>query len=244
MIALPWRTPPLTPEQERDFFMLMLEDDTEEAPWMVMGDLQFWSATRFAHCLQDFARIARPDWYVASMLPILYTLPDSKRKKVLAPDTFVAIAPDHPRQSFDIAVEGGFPPFVLEVVSPASIERDQDDKHRAYAFLGAQEYALFTPRPGTASTLAGYRRDAAGAFVTWLPDDQGRLWSEFLGLFLVVQGRSLRAQLPDGRFLLTLNQATDALSQTTAALDRAEEELDRLRREVARLRGDADSADQ
>ena len=37
--------------QELAAFLSSLEDDTEEAPWMVMGDAQFWSASRFAHSL-------------------------------------------------------------------------------------------------------------------------------------------------------------------------------------------------
>ena len=45
MVFAPWRRPPLTPEQEDDLFMISLEDDTEDALWMTMGDLQFWSAS-------------------------------------------------------------------------------------------------------------------------------------------------------------------------------------------------------
>src|SRR5205085_333161 len=83
---------------------------TEEAPWMVMGDLQFWSASSFAHSLRSYARERGLGWYVASMLPILYTWPPSRRKHQLAPDVFVALVPEHSRSSFDVAVEGGFPP--------------------------------------------------------------------------------------------------------------------------------------
>src|SRR5437660_6931823 len=112
MVQTPWRQPPLTQEEANDLFMLMLEDDTEEAPWMVMGDLQFWSASSFAHSLRSYARERGLGWYVASMLPILYTWPPSRRKHQLAPDVFVALVPEHSRSSFDVAVEGGFPPFV------------------------------------------------------------------------------------------------------------------------------------
>jgi Uma2 family endonuclease len=233
MVQLPTRHPPLTQEEIDDFFMLMLEDDTEDAPWMIMGDLQFWSASSFAHSLRNHARRQGLPWFVASMLPILYRWPNAARKKALAPDTFVARVPDHPRESFDVEAEGGiFPPFVLEVVSPSSVERDEQEKRQAYNSLGAREYALFTPRQGAASSLAGYRRDAAGHFVPWLPDEQGRLWSEELSLYLVVNGPLLQAQTPDGRLLLTPDQAD-------AAVVRAEEEVARLRRELERYRGSA-----
>ena len=39
MIRVPWLDHPLTEKQVRDHFMLMLEDDTEDKPWMVMGVL-------------------------------------------------------------------------------------------------------------------------------------------------------------------------------------------------------------
>lgn len=64
--------PALTEEESRDLFMIMLEDDTEQAPWMVMGDLQFWSASGFAHSLRNYARELGLPWYVASMMPIRY----------------------------------------------------------------------------------------------------------------------------------------------------------------------------
>ncbi len=52
MIEVPWRQPPLTRQQQHELFMLLLEDDAEDAPWMVMGDLQFWSASSLAHSLR------------------------------------------------------------------------------------------------------------------------------------------------------------------------------------------------
>jgi hypothetical protein len=126
MVQVPWRQPPLTREEEIDLFMLMLEDDAEDAPWMTMEDLQFWPASSFAHSLRNYARKQRLPWYVASMLPILYDWPGASRKKILSPDTFVAFVADGPRSSFDVAAEGGaFPPFVLEVVSPSSAEYDR-----------------------------------------------------------------------------------------------------------------------
>ncbi|HEY8741717.1 MAG TPA: Uma2 family endonuclease [Chloroflexota bacterium] len=155
MIQTRWRRPPLTQEEADDLFMLTLDDDTEDAPWMVMGDLQFWSASGFAHSLRNYAHERGSPWFVASMLPIEYDWPDAPRKKVLSPDTFVVFAPEHARSSYDLEVEGDFPPFVLEVVSPSSTTRDLVAKRKAYALLGVREYALFTPRDGPPSSLEG-----------------------------------------------------------------------------------------
>jgi hypothetical protein len=68
MLKLPWRETPLTKEQADHLFMLMFEDDTEDAPWMTMGDSQFWSASGFAHILRSHAREQNLGWYVASKL--------------------------------------------------------------------------------------------------------------------------------------------------------------------------------
>ena len=265
MLKLPWSDIPLTKQQEDDLFMLLLEDDTEEAPWMTMGDLQFWSASTFAHSLRIHAREQGLGWYVASMLPIMYTWRRFSRKKILSPDTFVAFVPDHPRSSFDVEAEGTFPPFVLEVVSPSSVARDEQEKREAYELLQVREYALFTPRWDVPSTLGGYRREATGMFVPWTTDGQGRLWSEVLGLYLVVRGPLLQAQTPDGQLLLTPEQAVsefrraenarlraeevgrrsdearrdaeEARRQSDEARSHAEEETERLRRELERYRG-------
>lgn len=229
MVQTPWRQPPLTQEEEDDLFMLMLDDDTEDAPWIVMGDLQFWSASGFAHSLRGYAHERGLGWYVASMLPIAYDWPNAARKKQLSPDTFVAFVAERARTTFDVAAEGVFPPFVLEVVSPSSATRDQREKRHAYELLGAREYALFTPREGARSTLEGYRRGVTGHFAPWPLDEQGRLWSEVLGLYLVVRGALLQAQTAEGQLLLTPEQ-------TGAALRRAEDEAEQLRRELERYR--------
>ena len=250
MIKVPWRQPPLTKEEENDLFILMLEDDTEDAPWMVMGDLQFWSASSFAHSLRSYAHEQGFDWYVASMLPITYEWPNAARKKQLSPDTFVAFVEERARTSYDVEAEGGFPPFVLEVVSPSSTARDQQEKRLAYELLGVREYALFTPREGVPSVLEGYRRGATGQFEPWTPDEQGRLWSEVLGLYLVARGALLQAQTAEGRLLLTPEQTGAALRvaeearrreeearrSEEEARRRAEEEAERLRRELERYR--------
>ncbi|MCC6627046.1 MAG: Uma2 family endonuclease [Chloroflexi bacterium] len=234
--AQPTARPKLTRERAIDLFMVMLEDDTEEAPWMVMGDLQFWSASSFAHSLRIYARERGRPWYVASMMPILYRWPTASRKKVLAPDVFVAFVEDHSRESFDTTKGNDFPPFVLEVVSPASRTRDRQDKRQAYDVLGVREYALFTPQRNGPALLGGYRRDARGRFVSWPTDADGRLWSDVLELFLVVRGALLQAQTADGEWLLTPEQTAAARREADDARCAAEAEVAHLRAELERAR--------
>ena len=56
MAQMAWRRPPLTRGEEDDLLFLLLADDEEDAVWMVVGDLQFWSASGFAHSLRAYAR--------------------------------------------------------------------------------------------------------------------------------------------------------------------------------------------
>ncbi|HWE63653.1 MAG TPA: Uma2 family endonuclease [Chloroflexota bacterium] len=256
MHLAPWRQPPLTEEEANTLFMLLLANDEEDAPWMVMGDLQFWSATGFAHSLRGYAHEQGLPWYVAGMLPIEFDWPGVEERRKLAPDTFVAFVPDHPRTSYDLTLEGVFPAFVLEVVSPSSSRRDQRDKRIAYELLGAREYALFTPSTRGISTLQGHRRGAEGRFERWPVDATGRLWSDVLGLFLVVDGTLLQAQTPEGRLLLSpeqemvarlraeeaRRQAEEARQQAEEGRLRAEEENEQLRRELERLRRSPDDS--
>jgi Uma2 family endonuclease len=222
---------PLTEEERKLLFFVTLDDDTEDAPWMVMGSLQFAASSDLFQSLRDYAARNRLPWFVAGMHPIRFTWPPERRKHQLAPDVFVAFAPDHPRSSFDLAVERHVPPFVLEVVSPSSVERDEGDKRWAYEFLGVREYALFTPSADQPSRLTGYRLNATGTFDPWPTDAAGRLWSEVLGLYLVVQGTTIRAATPDGALLPTLTEAVEAREQAVVENERLRRELERLRRE-------------
>lgn len=218
-----------TPLSEEPFIPLV-EDDTEEAPWMVMGDAQFWAASHLATILDAYAQDNARPWYVASMLPILYRRPGEARRRQVAPDVLVAFAPRHARESYDLETEGAFPPFVLEVLSPSSAMRDLEQKRDLYRALGAQEYMLFAPDPRLAEQpLQGYRRTTTGRFERWLPDATGRLWSDVLGLGLVVEGQLLRALHAGGRPLPTYSESEEARR-------RAEEELAAQTEEVARLR--------
>jgi Uma2 family endonuclease len=236
-------TPLPLSDEDRDF-LYALADDTEDAPWMVMSDPQFWSIADFVPALRHYRRRLGLPGYVASMLPILYTVTDSRgriRHKQIAPDAILALVGDHARSSYDLAAEQQPPAFVLEVVSPSSTIRDVRDKVRAYDLLGVEEYALFTP--GDAA-VKGYRRGEAGRFLPWQPDTAGRLWSDVLELWLVSRGGRLRAETRDGVLLRTLEEAEAAEEVERAERERLEAAREADRAELARLRallGDQDA---
>jgi Uma2 family endonuclease len=230
--------PRLSPAELR--FLRTVADDTEEAPWMVMNDRQFWGASGLAWSLEQYARTHDLPWYVGGMLPLTYLPAGAARRKQVAPDVFVAMIEARRRESLAIEEEGT-PPFVLEVVSGSSVKRDLEEKTEIYRLLGAQEYAiarldLALPR------LEGYRRDAGGAWRAWPGETGGGLWSTVLELRLELLGDAVRAVTAAGEILHTLPEAEAAWQQAEAARAeeaharrQAEAELERLRAELERL---------
>lgn len=221
-------------------FLRTVADDTEDAPWMVMNDRQVWNASGLAWSLRSYAAARGLDWYVGGMLPLLFRPAGARRRKQVAPDVFVAFIDDHARESLDVDDEG-MPPFVLEAVSSSSVQRDLEEKERLYRLLGVEEYALVRldlPSP----RLEGYRRDAAGAWGRWRPDERGRLWSAVLGLWLLMQGDDVQAMTPEGELLLSPQQEAQARQQEMQARRQAEQEVARLRAELERLAHDREDA--
>ena len=230
--------PPLSPAELQ--FLRTVAADTEDAPWMVMSERQWRSASALFWSLEVYAQSQPVTWHPGAMLPLTYRPPGARRRKQVAPDVFASVVPLAGRDS--LAVEEGMPPFVLEVVSASSVRRDLEEKRELYRLLGAQEYAivrldLAVPR------LEGYRHDARGMWEAWTPDGTGRLWSAVLGLGLVLRGGEVRAVTRAGALLPTPAEEAQARAQAEAAQAQAEaaraeeaEARSRAEEEVARLR--------
>jgi Uma2 family endonuclease len=197
-----------------------------------MSDWQFAAVNLFYTILKSYVSRLSPPLYVAAMLPIRYhPIPGDPRIQQLAPDIFVARADPHFRSSYRLEEEGITPALVLEVISQESRKRDTVDKRRAYEAMGVEEYLLFDPVGGLLTPrLQGYRREGE-RLVRWERDDEGRLWSEVLGAWLMMVGDDLRLVRQDGT--LEPSPAEEALAR-----ERAEEEVRRLAEEVAHLRAD------
>ena len=93
-----------------------------------------------------------------------------------------------------------------------------------YARMGVQEYYFFTPNPDEipeAPRLLGWR-EINGRAIPIEPDEQGRLWSEFLQSWLVSDGYNLRLYDRSGHRRLTEAEAErKARSGALAAADQA-----------------------
>jgi Uma2 family endonuclease len=100
------------------------------------------------------------------------------------------------------------PGMVLEISSKENWEKDLDpDKNQQkYGQLGVKEYFAFDPLGywREVTRLKGWRYEAGQAFEI-TSQESGWLWSEELGLWLVVEGAELK--LYDQRKQLLLNEA-------------------------------------
>jgi hypothetical protein len=225
-----------------EVFLLTVEDDTEDAPWMVMASLQVRDVDLLKSILHLQIQRSQLPWVVESYLAIRRRRPGSRRDLIAAPDLLLAEAADRLLSSWSVEREGKAPEFVLEVASGASWERDSDDKPGIYRWLGVREYAIFAPeRTDGGPTLFGYQRDDADQWGEWRPDERGVLWSRALGgIGLYVEGDVwLRALDGQGNRLPSPDEwARDEAARAEATAARAEAEIARLREELRRLRGE------
>jgi Uma2 family endonuclease len=233
------------PERER--LVLMLGGDREDSPWMVSTETHLLVVIELLQALQRSLAQHLPGWHVGGEVFVVFG-PGEDGK--VAPDVYAAPVADHPRDSFEVAVEGLFPPFVVEVVSESSRRRDLEDKVTLYDALGVDEYVVVDVtgrgrqgRRGGRSVAAGgvieiwgYRRAEGGHFTPWAPDAQGRLWSGLLPLGLQAEGRRVRVLTAQGEAVPFADEIDVARRVAEVERDAAREE--RQREAAARRRAE------
>jgi Uma2 family endonuclease len=217
---------------DTEWLLLTTPDDTEEAPWMVVPEFQWRVVALLMSVLRLYVRRRGLRWHLAAELKITMPRRIIPRSLDLAPDLMVVEADDAPRTSWDVRVEGQVPPFVLEVVTQDSWERDTVEKPLLYDAMGVQEYVIFAPqRKDGGPLLFGYHRDAEGRFVPWDTDEQGALHSAVLGglTLYVEEGEWLRLRDAQGQRLPSAEEEAERAEREAAARQAAEAELERLR---------------
>ena len=164
-------------------------------------------------------------------------------KARISPDGYVVFGvPQRERDSYKVWEEGGrLPAIVFEFTSKKTQAEDMKDKFRLYEqVLKIPEYVLFDPTGDFLEPrLRGYRL-VEGRYVPieWI---EGRLYSEQLNLYLVIDGVQLRFYDPvSERYLPTLERA-DAQRQE-AEERRQEAEAREIKAEERRQEAEARAA--
>jgi len=134
----------------------------------------------------------------------------------LAPDVAVikGVAFRHLR-SWKVGKTGPAPHVVFEIASEETWKNDVQDKPLKYALMGVEEYFYYDPdAPASPSwrqlhrSLLGWQfNKTTGAISEMQPDEHGRLWSEHLASFLVLDGIYLRLYDRTNQLRLTAEEA-------------------------------------
>ena len=182
-----------------------------------------------------------PDVYASGDLFIY--LEEGNPGNCIAPDAFVVFgAANHPRETYRLWEEpGGFPDFVLEIVSPTTWRTDLGSKRQKYASFGVREYWLHDPHGRYLQpALAGHRL-VEGAYVPLPPTDTPEgivMKSDLLGLELHLEGDDLRLVDPaSGYRLPNLEEAMEERRTAEANLRTAEARIAELERALAQRGG-------
>ena len=115
--------------------------------------------------------------------------------KSIAPDVYVVL--DHDlgdRPVYKLWEEGKPLDFATDVISPSSDVRNAVEKRALYERLGIGEYFVFQPDPKREGPrLVAYRLQQ-GRYVGLLPDGDGAIRSERLGVSLRAEGAKIRVR--------------------------------------------------
>jgi Uma2 family endonuclease len=118
--------------------------------------------------------------------------------------------------SYYVGEDGPPPRVVFEVSSKDTWRQDLEEKPARYALMGIKEYFVFDPNSRSFWTgqwrkhnrLIGWRRNPAlGQYELLVKDEAGRLWSEELASWLVIEPEGLRLYTADGQLRLTEAEA-------------------------------------
>ncbi len=178
--------------------------------------------------------------YVASDLLVYYE--EGVPRKFVVPDNFVVLDCDpHRRRVFKTWEEGKAPDVVFEVTSRSTRSEDESFKPQMYELIGVKEYFLYDPSSEYLHpAMQGFRRQGKEGFVAMVPDQDGSLTSETLGIVLRLDGEELvMSDLPTGDVLTTEAEAERAAKEAERAAkeaERAAKEAERAAKEAAEAR--------
>jgi Uma2 family endonuclease len=199
---------------------------------------------------QAMAERGRTDFFTGGNMFVYHSIEQARdvargRPYLRGPDVFfVGGVEDHDRRVWLSWEEGGrLPDVLVEFLSPSTATIDRTTKRDVYArIFRTPEYFLYEPRT---EELDGLRL-AGDVYVPVLPDAEGRIWSEKLGLKLGlwhglrtgVETTWVRLFDAAGRLVPTKDEAAEARAEAERRrAEAAEAELTRLR---SKLEGSQD----
>ncbi|MEM6518323.1 MAG: Uma2 family endonuclease, partial [Cyanobacteria bacterium P01_C01_bin.70] len=139
-------------------------------------------------------------------LTVYYNAQRLKNRDFRGPDFFVVLGTDpKPRRSWMIWEEGGkYPNLIVELLSSSTASNDRGPKKILYQdTFRTPDYFWFDPE---SLEFQGFHL-VDGLYQALEPNEQGRLWSQQLQLFLGIHNRQLRFFTADGELIPTPEEA-------------------------------------
>jgi len=134
--------------------------------------------------------------------------------------------------SYYVGANGPPPRVIFEIASQNTWQADLEEKPGVYARMGVKEYFVFDPQPGLGvwtnqwrakERLIGWQLQADGTYLELAKDEQGRMWSEELESWLVLdQNNNENLLLYSAAGELRVNQAEAERRNAKAERGRAE----------------------
>jgi Uma2 family endonuclease len=205
------------------------------------------------HCLEISLRVDcihahwadRRDDFAGGNMFIYFSLEQARRQDYRGPDFFLVQGVDGARDRDAWVVweeEGRYPDLIIELSSPSTEAVDRGPKKRLYErTFRTPEYFCYSP---DGHRLDGWHR-ANNQYAALEPNEDGRMWSEVLGLWLGnwegayqhIPATWLRFYTPDGQLVPTQAEAQAARADAQAQrAEAAEAEVARLRAELERVK--------
>lgn len=183
----------------------------------------------------------RTDFFVGGNMFVYYSLRQARNRDYKGPDFFVVKNVDgaKDRPSWIVWEEDGrFPDVIVELLSPTTADTDLGSKKDLYErTFKTPEYYCYDP---DARRLAGWRLEKRFPYTPIAPNDEGRLWSEELGVWLGLwEGEYQGSHAPWVRLFSRDGQ----MHPTPAEAERARAEAERARADAERARADAAEAE-
>jgi Uma2 family endonuclease len=192
-------------------------------------DLHRLQMTLLIQCLEWLWR-KRNDFYASGNLTIYYSPRQRKSENFRGPDFFVVLGTERkPRKSWVVWKEDGkYPNLIIEILSNSTGDTDKGLKKQIYQdIFRTPDYFWFDPET---LEFAGFHL-LDGEYQPLVPNPQGCLWSQQLGLYLGVYQEKLRFFTSGGELISTPQEVAQQEKQRS----------DRLAAKLRELNIDPDS---
>jgi Uma2 family endonuclease len=200
------------------------------------SSLHYLQLALLVSCLEWLWR-DKNDFFIGANLTIYFNRQQLKNKDFRGPDFFlVKHTQKRPRKSWVTwEEEGKYPDLIIELLSDSTTNIDKNFKKDLYQNrFRTPEYFWFSPEN---LEFAGFRLELR-EYQEIIPNENGWMWSESLGLYLGIHQEKLRYFTLEGQLVPTPEEAV------LQELQRAEQERQRAEQERQRAEQERQRAEQ